>query len=144
MTLPKGSVQQGAEKSGIHVGTTNNAGNKEINESCGIASDFIQHQRDHYQYATPSKTEEIPAFATQPWSLPPHRPLLFPAQHCFRCIHLRALPYIHGWDCPCLSWIYKSSSPRTSMVAGYAGAAWDTSFANSPLKYKRFPHGGCP
>src|SRR5712692_2581841 len=102
MTLPKGSVQQGSEKSGIHVGTTDNASNKEIDESCGIASDFIQHERDHYQYATSSNVEEIPAFATQPGSLPPPSPLLFPAQHRFRCIRLRALPLYTVGTAPAL------------------------------------------
>ena len=71
MTLPKGSVQQGPKERGIHVRTTNNTGNKEIDESGGIPHDFVQHERQHYQYAAPGNVEKIPALAMQPGSLLP-------------------------------------------------------------------------
>src|SRR5713101_2257478 len=87
MTLPKGGVQQGPEKGGIHVGTADNTSNKKIDEERRIANDFIEHQRQHHQDATPSDIEEIPTLAVQPEPMPPCDSWCFPAQRGFRYIH---------------------------------------------------------
>src|ERR1051326_1076727 len=91
MPLPERRVQEGPGKGSVHMGATDNTGNKKVDKSRGMAHHGIEHQRHHHENTTASDIEEIPALAMQPESLRPYGSWCFLAKRCFRGIHARHL-----------------------------------------------------